>query len=253
MAVLAALIGVLLGAGCAQPRPEPAGQTQTDPRRSGYHFMSRATQALQDDDAQNPAFLWVAEGRRRFALHCAGCHAEAGLRDAATRHPAFDAQSGRPLRLEDRVRHCHRQRLMPAGSGPDEDAVLADLSHLAFLARGLPIQPPDDPRLAAGVEQGRLLWHRRLGQLDLSCADCHDRLAGRRLAGSTIPQAHPTGYPVYRLEWQTLGTLERRLRGCLSGIRAQPFAPGAPEWVALELFLRHRAAGLSLDAPGVRP
>jgi sulfur-oxidizing protein SoxA len=73
------------------------------------------------------------------------------------------------------------------------------------------------------------------------------------LGGSTIPQAHPTGYPIYRLEWQGMGSLQRRLRGCMAGVRAEPFAYDATEWVELELFLDRRAAGMRLDAPGVRP
>ena len=75
----------------------------------------------------------------------------------------------------------------------------------------------------------------------------------RRLAGNVIPQAHPNGYPLYRLEWQGVGSLQRRLRNCLSGIRAQVPAYGADEFVDLELFLMWRARGMKLETPGVRP
>jgi sulfur-oxidizing protein SoxA len=92
-----------------------------------------------------------------------------------------------------------------------------------------------------------------MGQLDFSCAQCHDEHAGQRLAGSTNPQAHPTGYPLYRLEWQTLGSLQRRLRGCMSGVRAEPYAYGAEELVELELYLARRAVGMRIEAPAVRP
>ena len=95
--------------------------------------------------------------------------------------------------------------------------------------------------------------HQRLGQLDLACSDCNEARAGQRLGGSPIPQAHPTGYPIYRLEWQGLGSLQRRLRGCMTGVRAEPFATGAIEWVELELFLATRAAGLPVETPAVRP
>jgi len=50
-----------------------------------------------------------------------------------------------------------------------------------------------------------------------------------------------------------MGSLQRRLRGCMSGVRAEPFAYGAPELVELELYLDRRAAGMLIDAPGVRP
>ena len=68
-----------------------------------------------------------------------------------------------------------------------------------------------------------------------------------------VPQAHPTGYPLYRLEWQSLGSLQRRLRNCLVGIRAEPYDYGSPELVDLELFLMWRARGMAMDAPAVRP
>ena len=53
----------------------------------------------------------------------------------------------------------------------------------------------------------------------------------RRLGGSPITQGHPTGYPIYRLEWQSLGSLQRRLRNCLAGVRAEAPPYGAPELV----------------------
>ena len=93
----------------------------------------------------------------------------------------------------------------------------------------------------------------RMGQLNLSCAQCHDNNPGGRLGSSLIPQAHPTGYPVYRLEWQALGSLQRRLRGCMSGVRAEPYAYDAQQLVELELYLAARARGMTLEAPGVRP
>lgn len=112
---------------------------------------------------------------------------------------------------------------------------------------------PADGRLQATRAWGEALYRQRRGQLDLSCAQCHDDNAGRRLAGSTIPQAHPTAYPLYRLEWQGLGSLQRRLRGCMSGVRAEPFAYGAAEMIAIEAWLAQRAAGMAVETPGVRP
>ena len=61
------------------------------------------------------------------------------------------------------------------------------------------------------------------------------------------------GYPVYRLEWQTMGSLQRRLRNCMNGVRAEPFAYGAQELIELELYLNGRTKGMSGETPGVRP
>jgi sulfur-oxidizing protein SoxA len=110
-----------------------------------------------------------------------------------------------------------------------------------------------DPRTQPFLDAGRATYRRRQGQLNLACSQCHDDHWGRRLAGNAIPQAHPTGYPIYRLEWQGLGTLGRRLRNCLLGMRAEPYQPGAAELVDLELYLMWRARGMTFEAPAVRP
>ena len=235
---------------------------QPDPRRSGYDFMTPQLQAMQRDDALNPAMLWVQEGAAIWdqpagtsKRACASCHGDAvkAMRGVATRYPAFDTASKRPIDLRGRINACRIQHQQAAPFAPESQPLLGLESFIALQSRGLPIAPPADVRLQPARERGERLFRQRIGQLDFSCAQCHDDNAGRRLAGSTIPQAHATGYPIYRLEWQGMGSLQRRLRGCMTGVRAEPFAFGAPEWIELELYLAQRAAGLRIDAPAVRP
>ena len=76
---------------------------------------------------------------------------------------------------------------------------------------------------------------------------------GKRLAGSTIPQAHASAYPIYRLEWQGMGSLQRRLRNCMSGVRAEAPSFGAQELVELEAWLAVRDQSMKIETPGVRP
>jgi sulfur-oxidizing protein SoxA len=233
----------------AAGEPRLAGE----PRRSGFADMSPATQAMQRDDMANPAWLWLKEGEQRFARDCARCHAVERIDGVAARYPAWDDKLGRPLTLGGRVAQCQQRHLGGPPLGPENDARLALETFVAQRSRGRPIAPPADPRLASWRDRGRALYGQRVGQLDLACADCHDRHAGQRLAGSVIPQGHPTGYPIYRLEWQGMGSLQRRLRGCLTGVRAEPFAADSDEFTALELFLMQRAAGLPVATPAVRP
>jgi len=108
-------------------------------------------------------------------------------------------------------------------------------------------------RLARFVQQCARHFKVRIGQIDLACVQRHDQNAGRRLAGSAIPQAHPTAYPIWRLEWQAVGSLQRRLRHCMSGGRAEPFAYGSDELTALQPYLTQRAAGMPIETPGVLP
>lgn len=237
-----------------------AGAAAPEPRRSGFEFMSPATQAMQRDDAANPAMLWVQDGATRWQRPegaarraCADCHTEASLRGVAARHPAFDERLGRPVSLGERINTCRVRHQQAEPLALESEALLGLETWIAMRSRGMPIAPPDDTRLAPWRERGSERFFRRMGQLDLACTQCHDERAGRRLGGSVIPQAHIGGYPTYRLEWQGLGSLQRRLRNCLNGVRAEPFEPGAIEWVELELYLAWRSRGLPIEAPAVRP
>ena len=131
--------------------------------------------------------------------------------------------------------------------------LLALTAYVARQSRGMPIDITADARTRPFLDGGRAAFYRRQGQLNLACSQCHDDQWGKKLAGNVIPQAHPTGYPVYRLEWQSLGSLQRRLRNCLVGIRAEPYEYGAPELIDLELFLMWRARGMAIETPAVRP
>lgn len=299
---IAAPIGAPAAGPVAGPHAEPTARSWAspalvaaapEPRRSGYLDMSPATQAMQRDDAANPAWLWVEQGRELFEARCSRCHAVAAMVGVAARHPAWDEASRRPLTLGQRIADCHARRVAPqegtarpaseagiarrpqdlppaqgaperappgrtpAGQpprwAPEDESRLALEAFVALQSRGRPIAPPADARLDAWRTRGEALFRQRMGQLDLACAHCHDRHAGRRLAGSVIPQGHPTGYPIYRLEWQGLGSLQRRLRGCLTGVRAEPFAPDDDNATALEAYLMTRAAGLPMETPAVRP
>jgi L-cysteine S-thiosulfotransferase len=239
-----------------------AACAQTDTRRSGFDDMSPQTQAMQRDDMQNPGMLWVQDGAVLWerapsasAKACAGCHGKApeSMRGVAARYPALDTALSRPVNLPQRINLCRERHQQAAPLAAEGQELLALESFVAHQSRGLPVAPPDDPQLKPFRERGAALYTQRLGQLDLSCAQCHDERAGGRLGGSVIPQGHANGYPLYRLEWQGLGSLQRRLRNCMTGVRAEPFAQGAQALVELELYLAWRDRGMTMESPAVRP
>jgi L-cysteine S-thiosulfotransferase len=231
-------------------------------RRSGYAWMSRETRAMQDDDASSPGMLWVLDGETLWSSKagsasrsCYDCHgdARASMKGVAARYPAFDAARGRPVNIEQRINQCRADRQQAKPFSNESRELLSLAAYIGMQSRGLPISITIDARTKPFLEAGREAFNRRQGQINLSCALCHDDNWGRRLAGNVIPQGHPTGYPLYRLEWQGMGTLQRRLRNCLSGIRAQTPEFGADELVDLEFFLMWRARGMRVETPAVRP
>jgi len=167
------------------------------------------------------------------------------MKGVAARYPAL--VDGKLLNLEQRIR-----QKVPA-LAPESRDLLALTAFVARQSHGMPINVEVNRKTQPFLDAGRAFFHRRQGQLNLACTQCHDDNWGKKLAGNAIPQAHPTGYPLYRLEWQSVGSLTRRFRNCLTGMRAEPYAHGSPEFVELELYLMWRARGMKLDTPAVRP
>ena len=223
--------------------------------------MQPATQALQKDDAQNPAMLWVKDGQSLWskregdaAKSCANCHGEISrMRGVATRYPSYSSAQKKVVNLSQRINLCRVEQQRATPWPPEHESLLGLDAAIAKESRDMPIKPPAQSQLTEAQKRGEALFNQRIGQVDLSCRDCHDKLAGKKLGGNTIPQGHATGYPIYRLEWQSVGGLQRRLRGCMTAVRGEPFAFGASELVDLEAYLATRAVGMKLESPGVRP
>jgi len=239
-----------------------ASALAADERRSGADFMSPATQAMQRDDAQNPAMLWISGGEAQWntaagssGKTCASCHGDArtSMRGIAARFPAFHAGSAKTINLGQRINMCRERKQQAAPWRAESEELLGMEAYVAMQSRGMPVAPPQDQGTRASAARGRQLYVQRIGQLNLSCAQCHDQQSGKRLAASTIPQAHAAAYPIYRLEWQGMGSLQRRLRNCMSGVRAEVPAYGAQELVELEAWLAVRDEGMKMESPGVRP
>ncbi len=227
--------------------------------RSGFEFGGADVRAMQADDVANPGFLWVERGEKSWrdaggGKSCASCHgdAAASMRGVAVHYPAFDRTAGETIDLEARINAC---RVRHQGAKPlerESDELLALTAYVAYQSRGMPITANIDGPARATFERGRAFYTTRHGQMNLSCAQCHEGNWGKRLYAETISQGHGNAFPAYRLEWQTLGSLQRRIRACLFGVRAEMPSPGAPELTDVELYLAWRAQGLPLETPGVR-
>jgi sulfur-oxidizing protein SoxA len=228
--------------------------------RPGSAFLSPEMRRQQDDEARNPGFLWVEQGQELFSRRggeapaCLACHADPrqSLRGAATRYPQVDRASGALINLEGRIEQCRVERQKQPAFGYESQELLALTAYVASRSRGLPVAVSAEGAAKPFFEAGKDFYERRQGQLNLSCRQCHDDLTGRKLRGDTISHGTGTGYPAYRLEWNGLGSLHRRLRACSLGVRATQFDYGSPDYLALELFLAVRAKGLPVEAPALR-
>ena len=229
-------------------------------RRSGTAFLTEETRAMQADSFANPGYLWVDRGEALFrdaseGPACQSCHAGSGYRPlhgAATRYPQFEVNAGRLLNLEGRINQCRVERQSLAPLAYESDNLLSLTAYVASLSRGMSLNVSIDGKAAPWFAAGRDYFFSRRGQLNLACNQCHDDNWGRLLRGDRISQGHPNAWPGYRLEWQTFGSLHRRIRDCDTGVRAEPLPGGSDTYLGLELYLAWRARGLLVESPGVR-
>lgn len=230
-----------------------------DQLRSGVEFAGADVRALQADDFANPGMLWVDRGERLWrepadGNSCASCHGDAptSMRGVAARYPAVDGASGQVLDLEARINDCRVRRQQLPALARESDDLLGLEAFVAQQSRGLPMTVRVDGAASATFGRGQAFYFTRHGQMNLSCAQCHDGHWGKKLYSETLSQGHGTAFPAYKLEWQSLGSLQRRIRACMYGIRAQMPDYGAPELTDVELYLAWRAQGLPVESPGVR-
>ena len=224
------------------------------PPRGGSTFQGQSVREMQADDFANPGLLWAQQGETLWKERCTRCHGDAAksMRGVAVHYPKHDATLGRVVDLEQRINACV---VKSPGTRPlawESPELLGLTTYLAQQSRGMPFDVDVKGAAASTYARGREIYFQRQGQLNLSCSGCHDRSWGRRLYEETISQGQPADWPAYRLEWQTLGSLQRRLRACYYGVRAAIPDFGAGDLVALELYLADRARGLATSPPGVR-
>lgn len=225
---------------------------------SGSSFLSPDMARQQADETRNPAFFWVEQGQELFSRKpesgqaCIGCHVapQQSLRGAATRYPRVVA--GRLINLEGRIEQCRVERQGQPAFGYESAELLGLTAYVAGLSRGMPMNVETDGPAEPFFAAGKAFFERRQGQLNLSCQHCHGGLVGQKLRGDTISHGAGVGYPAYRLEWNSVGSLHRRLRACSLGVRATQFEAGGPEYLALELYLAGRAKGLPVETPALR-
>ena len=238
-------------------------QITLDKRTSGSVYLSKQMQELQNDATRNPISLWQERGQSLWQGQCKSCHGEINtLKRSAATFPRL-VQNGKSLiNIEDQIVRC-QSRQTPTVNTIDSEEVLSLSTALHQAAKNEPIAvvaptiTPTGASLASDQWQTRLksgetLYQTRMGRMNLACMHCHDQKVGAQMRADTISQGHPTGFPIYRMSWQTMGTIDRRLRACYSGVQAAIPPAGSADLRDLELYLKVRANGMTLDGASIR-
>jgi sulfur-oxidizing protein SoxA len=255
-----------------------------NPRLSGNAFLPPGLLKLQGDAANSPVSLWLDKGTalwtdRSTGPSCQSCHgAVEAMKASAPTFPRLAAlgatreSRANLINLEDQIVACSA-RTGRTGTRLEDDDVLALSAVLHNAAKGLPIdvkaplldkaapyagEPAADhaanqaAQWQARLNSGTQLFSTRMGRINLACVHCHEQNVGRQMRADVISPGNPTGFPILRMTWQRLGSMDRRLRACYSGVQAVIPPAGDPALRDLELYLKVRANGMLLDGPSIR-
>jgi len=228
---------------------------------SGWSFRSTETQELQQDDFDNPGYLWVDKGEDlwntvegKAGKSCATCHNDAAtsMKGVGANMPKWDAKLGKPMTMENRINNCRVENMEAKPWKWEADQMLSMTAYVRNQSRGMPVNVQADGPMEPWVKRGKELYYGRVGQLDMSCANCHEANYGKYIRADHLSQGQSNGFPTYRLKWQKVGSLHRRFKGCMKNIRAKPYKRGSDEFVALEIYLAQRGKGLQVETPALR-
>jgi sulfur-oxidizing protein SoxA len=264
-----ALIGFALSGATAAEKPWENKANQVKPPKgsplpeliSGYYFRDKKTRALQDDDFGNPGFLWVERGKALWSKvegkagkSCASCHnvAAKSMKGVGATYPKYNPATKKLINLEQRINLCRTKYMKAKAWKWESQSLLSMTTFVRYQSRGMPVHVKIDGPAKPFFERGKKFYYQRRGQLDMSCANCHETYFGQHIRSDLLSQGQSNGFPTYRLKWQKVGSLHRRFRGCNKNIRAKPYKSGSDIYVDLELYLAWRGQGLKVETPAVR-
>jgi len=227
---------------------------------SGWLFRGTETRAMQMDDFDNPGMIFVEQAEEVWntaegseGKSCADCHGAASdMSEVRPTYPKWNADAGEVRTLEMQINDC-RTNQMGADEWKYTGGDMVNMTALlASVSRGLPVNVAIDGPAQSTWEQGKEMYYTRTGQLELSCANCHEDNYGNMIRADHLSQGQINGFPVYRLKNTKLNSAHSRFKGCIRDTRAETYNPGSQEFVALELYVASRGNGLSVEGPAVR-
>jgi sulfur-oxidizing protein SoxA len=228
---------------------------------SGWHFRGTETRAMQSDDFDNPGMIFVEDAQESWftpvgdaGKSCASCHDDVAesMKGVRAVYPKWNEDAQEVRTLEMQVNACRTENMEAEPLDYTSTEMTSMVALISSVSRGMPVDVATDGPVSEMWEQGKELYYTRTGQLELSCANCHEDNYGRMIRADHLSQGQINGFPVYRLKNTKLNSVHARFKGCVRDTRAETFAPGSPEFVALELYVASRGNGLSVEGPSVR-
>jgi sulfur-oxidizing protein SoxA len=167
-------------------------------------------------------------------------------------YPKWDEEAGEVQTLAMQINDCREENMGAEPYGYTSGQMANMEALISVQSRGMPVDVAIDGPAKETWEKGKELYYTRTGQLELSCANCHEDSYGMMIRADHLSQGQINGFPTYRLKNAKLNTVHARFKGCVRDTRAETYKPGSDEFVALELYVASRGNGLSVEGPSVR-
>lgn len=228
---------------------------------SGWLFRTDETRAMQMDDFDNPMFIYVERGAEAWTTAegtegkaCADCHGalEEGMKGVRAAMPKVNA-AGALWSMEDYINDCRTNRMGAEALKWNSNEMKDMTSAISLQSRGMPVNVAIDGPAAEFWERGKEIYYTRYGQLELSCASCHEENYGNNIRADHLSQGQTNGFPLYRLKDGAAVSIHQRFVGCVRDTRAETFGAGSQEFRELELYVASRGMGLDIEGVAVRP
>ncbi|MEY8120663.1 sulfur oxidation c-type cytochrome SoxA [Falsihalocynthiibacter sp. BN13B15] len=227
---------------------------------SGWLFRGKETRAMQADDFDNPGMIFVEKAQDAWATNegtegksCSSCHNDMdSMAGVKATYPKWNESAGEVRTLQMQMNDCRTNRMGAEAWKYDNGDAINMEAALSAVSRGLPVNVAIDGPAQSTWETGKELYYTRTGQLELSCANCHEENYGNMIRADHLSQGQVNGFPVYRLKNTKLNGVQSRFKGCVRDTRAETYSPGSPEFIALELYVTSRGNGLSVEGPSIR-
>lgn len=231
-----------------------------DQAYSGWAFRTPETQSMQADDFDNSGMLFVDKGIDLWnsvdgteGKSCASCHegieSMAGVRASV---PKMNEAGDDLWSLENFVNNCRTTRMGAEEWKWTSDSMKFLTAAISLQSRGMAQTQVFDGPAQSWYDKGKEIYYTRYGQLELSCANCHEDSMGKYIRADHLSQGQINGFPAYRTGDATIISSHQRFVGCIRDTRAEPFKAGSAEFRALELYVTARGATLPIEGVSVR-
>jgi sulfur-oxidizing protein SoxA len=229
-------------------------------------------------DGESPGAFWVDDGKELFYaksgpqnVSLEKCDFGKGpgvIKGVYAELPRYFEDVDQVMDLETRIMHC-----MITLQGKDKDTIVKNAfsnpkkgkdSEMEKIVAFIAAQSNGEkfnltlshPKEMESYKTGEVLFWRRAGSMDFSCATCH-AADGKRIRLQTLYNAYNdkktiASWPTYRVSKSTVRTMQNRMWDCHWQMRLPDVDYGSAETIDLITFMTKESNGGEIQVPSIK-